>query len=51
MKSLSRLLGFVCMFLTVLLWVVTLVTDPTPGPIAAAVALTAIVAVMAALTA
>jgi hypothetical protein len=46
MLSASKLLGFICAFLTVVLWAVTLTTDPTPGPIVAAVGLTAIVAVM-----
>lgn len=51
MWSASKLLGFICAVLTVVLWVVTLATDPTPGPIVAAGALTVIVAVMIALTA
>jgi hypothetical protein len=50
MRSASRLIGFICVLLTVTLWAVTIVTDPTPGPIAAAVALTAIVALMIVLT-
>ena len=49
MKLASRLLGFVCVLVTVVLWAVTLMTDPTPGPIAAAGALTAIVAIVIAL--
>jgi hypothetical protein len=50
MMSASRLIRFVCVLLTALLWTVTLVTDPTSGAIAAAAALTAIVALMIALT-
>jgi hypothetical protein len=50
MKSASKRLGFICAFLTIVLWAVTLATDPTPGPIVAAGALTAIVAVMIVLT-
>jgi hypothetical protein len=50
MRSASRLLGFVCVLLTAVLWAVTVMTDPTPGPIAAAAALTVIVAAMIALT-
>ena len=46
----SRLLGVVCVLLTIALWPVTIMTDPTPGAIAAAGALTAIVALMIALT-
>ena len=50
MLSASSLIRFICVLLTALLWVVTLMTDPTKGPIAAAAALTAIVALMIALT-
>jgi hypothetical protein len=50
MRSASRILRFVCVLLTALLWAVTLITDPTAGPIIAAAALTAIVALMIALT-
>jgi len=50
MRSASRVLRFVCVLLTVLLWAVTLLTDPTSGPITAAAALTGIVALMIALT-
>jgi hypothetical protein len=46
----SKLLGVACALLTIILWAVTLVTDPSPGPISAAVALSAIVAVVAILT-
>ena len=38
MSSAPRLLRVVCVLLTVLLWAVTLITDPTPGPITAAAA-------------
>jgi hypothetical protein len=50
MTSASKVLGCICALLTIVLWAVTLATDPTPGPIVAAGALTAIVAVMIALT-
>jgi hypothetical protein len=50
MKSASRVVAFVCVLLTVALWAVTIITDPTPGPIAAAGALTGIVALMIVLT-
>jgi len=50
MKSTLSVLRLVCVLLTAVLWVVTLITDPTPGPITAAAALTAIVALMIALT-
>lgn len=50
MRSVSRLLGVICIVLTAALWAVTIVTDPAPGPIAAALALTAIVAIMAVFT-
>jgi hypothetical protein len=50
MMPASRLIRFVCVLLTALLWAVTLATDPTKGPITAAAALTAIVALMIALT-
>jgi hypothetical protein len=41
----SKVLGLVCAGLTIALWIVTLGFDATPGPIGAATALTAIVAV------
>jgi hypothetical protein len=50
MRSASRLLGFVCVILTAVLWAITIMTDPAPGPIVAAAALTVIVAAMIALT-
>ena len=50
MNSAAKAIGFVCVTLTIVLWVVTLMTDPTPGPIGAAIALTAIVAVVGALS-
>ncbi len=50
MRSTSKLLGITCVLLTVLLWAVTIMTDPAPGPIAAAGALTVIVALMAVFT-
>jgi hypothetical protein len=40
----SKAIGFVCVTLTIVLWVAALITDPTAGPIGAALALTAIVA-------
>jgi hypothetical protein len=50
MRSASAFIRLVCVLLTALLWAVTLITDPTKGPITAAAALTAIVALMIALT-
>jgi hypothetical protein len=41
----STLLGFVCVLLTGMLWTVTL-TNPTPAPIGAELALTAIAGLM-----
>jgi len=46
----SKIIGSVCVVLTVILWIVTLATDPTPGPIGTAAALTAIVAVVGTLS-
>jgi hypothetical protein len=46
MITVSKLLGFACVLLTVVLWAVTLTTDLTPGSIAAAGSLTAIVGIM-----
>jgi hypothetical protein len=45
MSSVSKLLGVVCVLLTAVLWVVT-IADPGPAPVAAALALTGIVAMM-----
>jgi len=42
----ARIIGFVCVILTVALWVITLTSNPTPASISAAIALTAIVAVV-----
>jgi hypothetical protein len=42
----SKIIGSVCVVLTVILWIVTLATDPAPGPIGAAAAMTVIVAVV-----
>jgi hypothetical protein len=50
MNSATKIIGFVCVVLTIILWVVTLTTDPTQGSISAAAALTAIVAAMGALS-
>jgi hypothetical protein len=50
MRSAPGLIRLVCVVLTALLWAVTLITDPTKGPITAAAALTAIVALMMVLT-
>ena len=44
MSSALKIIGLVCVILTVLLWIVTLTTDTTPGSIGAAACLTAIVA-------
>jgi hypothetical protein len=45
MRSASTLLGCVCVLLTGTLWTVTL-TNPTPAPMGAELALTAIVGLM-----
>lgn len=50
MNSTSRIIGSVCVVLTVVLWIATLAMEPAPGPIGAAVAITAIVAVVGALS-
>lgn len=50
MNPASKFLGFTCVVITIVLWAVTMTTDATPGPIGAAAALTAIVAVMILLT-
>jgi hypothetical protein len=44
MHSASKIIGFVCLILTIVLWAVTL-ADPTPESLGAGIALTAIVAV------
>jgi hypothetical protein len=43
MKPVSKLFGSVCVVLTVILWAVTLVIDPTQSSIVAAGSLTVIV--------
>jgi hypothetical protein len=50
MNSVSKLLRFACVLLTLVLWSVTLGTEPTRGPIVAAAALTVIVAAIIAFT-
>jgi hypothetical protein len=50
MRPASIALGFVCVSLTLILWAITLITEPTPGPIGAAASLTVIVALMIVLT-
>jgi hypothetical protein len=50
MNSASKIIGAVCVVLTVILWIVTLATDPAPGPIGAAAAMTAIVAAVGTLS-
>jgi hypothetical protein len=47
MSLVSKLLGFICLLLTIVLWAVTLTMDPTPHSIAAAGALTVIVGLIA----
>jgi hypothetical protein len=49
MHATTKTICYACVALTIIMWVVTLITDPTPGPITAAAALTAIVALMAAI--
>ena len=46
MQQAAKTIGLICLVLTIALWLVTLTTDPTSGPIGAAVALTAIVAIV-----
>ena len=46
MQTGSKTIGLICLVLTIALWLVTLTTDPRLGPISAAVALTAIVAIV-----
>jgi|GEM_PF-5891433 hypothetical protein len=43
MRSTLKIIGLVCVILTILLWTVILTTDATPDSIGAAAALTAIV--------
>jgi hypothetical protein len=50
MHTASKIMGFVCLILTIVLWAVTLLTDLTPGTIGTAAALTGIVAVTGALS-
>ncbi len=50
MQLASKLLAAVCLLLMITLWAITIATDPTPGPVAAAAALTAIVALMIVVT-
>jgi archaellum biogenesis protein FlaJ (TadC family) len=47
MSLVSKLLGFICLLLTIVLWAVTLTTDPTPHSIAAAGTLTVIIGLIA----
>jgi hypothetical protein len=47
----AKLLGLACAVLTILLWGVTLWTDPAPGAIVAAAALTIIATIAGVLTA
>jgi hypothetical protein len=46
----TKLLGFACAALTVLLWAVTFWTDPAPGAIITAAALTIVTVIAGALT-
>jgi hypothetical protein len=50
MHTASKIMGFVCLILTIVLWAVTLLTDLTPTAVATAAALTGIVAVTGALS-
>jgi hypothetical protein len=45
LKQASKILGIVCAILTVIMWAVTLMIDPTPSSIVTAGSLTAIVGV------
>jgi len=46
MSSALKIIGLVCVILTVLLWIVTLSTDARPDSVGAAACLTAIVVFM-----
>jgi hypothetical protein len=46
----TKLLGFVCVALTVMLWTTTFWTDPAPGAIMTAAALTIVTAIAGVLT-
>jgi hypothetical protein len=51
MNFTTKLLGCACVVLTLLLWGVTFWTDPAPGAIATAAALTIVTAIAGVLTA
>jgi hypothetical protein len=50
MNFTTKLLGFACAALTVMLWATTFCTDPAPGAIITAAALTIVTAIAGALT-
>jgi hypothetical protein len=50
MNFTTKLLGFVCVVLTVMLWATTFWTDPAPGAIITAAALTVLTAIAGVLT-
>ena len=51
MNITTKLLGLICVTLTTLLWAVTFWTDPAPGAIFTAAALTIVTAIAGLLTA
>jgi hypothetical protein len=51
MNFTTKLLGVTCLILTLALWAITLWTDPAPGAIVTAVALTIVTAIAGVLTA
>jgi hypothetical protein len=50
MEFTTKMLGFACAALTVLLWAVTFLTDPAPGAIITATALTLVTVIAGVLT-
>jgi hypothetical protein len=50
MNFTTKLLGFACVVLTMMLWAVTFWTDPAPGAIITAAALTIVTAIAGVLT-
>ena len=51
MRLTTKVLGFACVMLALLLWAVTFSTDPAPGAIITAAGLTLITAIAGVLTA
>jgi hypothetical protein len=51
MNFTTKVLGLACVLLTLLLWAVTFLTDPAPGAIITAAALTIVTAIAGVMTA